>query len=101
MVDSESYIKIPNVFTPNADGYNDFFQVYAKSIKAFKGTILNRWGKVLYEWTDWTTPEAGWDGKIAGDDAAPGVYYYIIRWKGMYDEEESEEKGAFELVHSK
>jgi len=101
MVDSESFIKIPNVFTPNADGYNDYFQVYAKSLKAFKGVIMNRWGKVLYEWTDWTTPDAGWDGKIAGDEAAPGVYYYVIRWKGMYDDEETEEKGTLELVRSK
>ena len=101
MVDSESYIKIPNVFTPNADGSNDYFQVYAKSLKAFRGVVMNRWGKVLYEWTDWTSLDAGWDGKIAGDDAAPGVYYYIIRWKGMYDEEETEEKGTFELVRSK
>ena len=101
MVDSESYIKIPNIFTPNADGHNDYFQVYAKSIKAFKAVVMNRWGKVLFEWTDWTTLDAGWDGKIAGDNAAPGVYYYIIRWKGMYDEEETLEKGTFELVRSK
>ena len=101
IVNSESIIKIPNIFTPNGDGSNDYFQVYAKSLKAFKGMIMNRWGKVLYEWTDWTKPEAGWDGKISGSEASPGVYYYVIRWKGMYDEEETEDKGAFELVRSK
>ncbi len=101
IVDSESFLKIPNVFTPNGDGQNDYFQVYAKSIKAFKGTIFNRWGKVIYEWDDWTKPEKGWDGKIGDDLAAPGVYYYVIRYKGIYDEQESEEKGSLELVREK
>ena len=62
---------------------------------------MNRWGKVIYEWTDWTTPEAGWDGSIGKNKASPGVYYYVIRWKGIYDEEETEEKGVLELVRSK
>ena len=98
MVDSESYIKIPNVFTPNGDGSNDYFQVYAKSLKAFKGFIMNRWGKVLYEWDDWTTENAGWDGRIGNNYASPGVYFYVIRYKGVYEDNETEVKGAFELV---
>jgi hypothetical protein len=62
---------------------------------------MNRWGKILYEWEDWRTESAGWDGKIKGDFATPGVYYYVIRWKGVYDEEESEDKGTLELVRNK
>ena len=103
IVDSESFLKIPNVFTPNGDGSNDYFQVYAKSIKAFHGMILNRWGNVIYEWDDWRTEEKGWDGTINGgsDIAAPGVYFYVIRYKGIYDDEETEEKGTLELVREK
>ena len=102
MVDSESFIEIPNLFTPNGDGTNDYFQVYAKSLKAFKGFIMNRWGKVLYEWDDWTTEDAGWDGKINGNNyAAPGVYFYVIRYKGVYDDAETEVKGSLELVREK
>jgi len=101
MVDSESYIKIPNVFTPNGDGSNDYFQVYAKSLKAFEGFIMNRWGKVLYQWDDWTTENAGWDSKIGNDYASPGVYFYVIRYKGMYNEDETEVKGAFQLIREK
>jgi len=101
MVDSESYIKIPNVFTPNGDGSNDYFQVYAKSLKAFEGFIMNRWGKVLYQWDDWRTEEAGWDGKVGNNYASPGVYFYVIRYKGVYDDEETEVKGALQLVREK
>ena len=100
-VDSESLIEIPNVFTPNGDGDNDYFQVYAKSLKAFKGVIVNRWGKVLYEWDDWTTENKGWDGRVGNNYASPGVYYYIIRYKGAYDDEETEVKGALQLVREK
>ena len=102
MVDSESFIQIPNLFTPNGDGINDYFQVYARSLKAFKGFIMNRWGKVLYEWDDWTTEDAGWDGKINGNSyASPGVYFYVIRYKGVYDDDETEVKGSLELVREK
>ncbi len=90
-VDNASKLEIPNVFSPNGDGINDFFQVKAQTLRTFNGQILNRWGRVLYEWTNWEDFEAGWDGKInGGSKASPGVYFYIIKAEGMdgipYDE---------------
>ena len=83
-IDNASKIEVPNVFTPNGDGLNDFFQVKAQSIRTFQGYILNRWGKVLFEWTNWQDVEAGWDGKLdGGTNASTGVYYYIINAVGM------------------
>ena len=101
IVDDESYIKIPNVFTPNGDNANDYFQVYAKSLKLFEAFVINRWGEVLYKWNDFSTKEAGWDGKIGGNYATPGVYFYVIKYQGMYDDEITEEKGAFQLAREK
>jgi len=80
---SESQIVAPNVFTPNGDGFNDEFRVAYKSITSFHCWIYNRWGRLVYEWTD---PMKGWDGNIGGKKAAPGAYFYIIKALGSdYD----------------
>lgn len=82
-VDS-SLLEIPNVFTPNEDGANDFFQVKAVSLQSFYGQIFNRWGTLVYEWDDWKNPESGWNGKHmgTGGQAPSGTYYYVIRATG-------------------
>ncbi|MQY79375.1 MAG: T9SS type B sorting domain-containing protein, partial [Bacteroidetes bacterium] len=85
-----SSLDIPNVFTPNEDGYNDRFIVTGKSLRSLYVQIFNRTGKKIYEFSgygsdlkDWE----GWDGKINGKaDASPGVYYYIIHAVGWDDE---------------
>lgn len=76
---SESYLAVPNVFTPNGDGKNDEFRVAYRSLKEFHCWVYNRWGKLVYEWTD---PAKGWDGTINGRPAAEGAYFYVIRALG-------------------
>jgi gliding motility-associated-like protein len=68
---------IPNVFTPNDDGFNDEFYFYVPINECFKAKIYNRWGRLMYEWNDGTK---GWNGKNQnnGKPAAGGVYYYIL-----------------------
>lgn len=76
---SESMLHVPNVFTPNGDGTNDEFRVSYRSIKEFHCWVYNRWGHLVYQWTD---PAKGWDGNINGKPAAEGAYYYVIRALG-------------------
>lgn len=76
---TESFIDVPNVFTPNGDGQNDEFRVAYNSLVEFHCWVYNRWGKLVYDWTD---PAKGWDGTINGRPAAEGAYYYVIRAKG-------------------
>lgn len=82
-VDS-SLLEIPNIFTPNEDGANDYFQVKAVSLRSLQGQIYNRWGKLVYEWDDWKTAEAGWNGKNMGTGAnsPSGTYFYVIKARG-------------------
>lgn len=72
-------IFIPNVFTPNSDKINDFFEVlFSKTtIKKVSGTIWNRWGGKVYEFE---MPNGKWwNGKTEdGNDCTEGVYVYII-----------------------
>jgi len=76
---AESYLAVPNVFTPNGDGKNDEFRVAYRSLREFHCWVYNRWGKLVYEWSD---PAKGWDGTINGRPAAEGAYFYVIRALG-------------------
>lgn len=77
---SESFLDLPNYFTPNAsEGVNDIYKVSYKSLVSFKATIVNRWGNKIYQWTD---PSQGWDGKYNGRYVSPGVYYISVIAKG-------------------
>ena len=63
-INKDIVIYVPNAFTPNNDGLNDFlkpFMIGIKELKYFK--IFNRWGQLIYETSD---PKKGWDGKQSG-----------------------------------
>jgi gliding motility-associated-like protein len=70
------YFEMPNVFTPNGDGYNDRF-VPMVNYNVVSGTlaIYNRWGEQVLQTTNL---ESGWDG----GECSPGVYYWIVRYLG-------------------
>ncbi len=70
-------IEIPNVFTPNKDGVNDFFSLISfDGIESLDCVILNRWGNVIQSFSQ---PGFAWDGKdSSGNDVSEGVYFYHI-----------------------
>jgi gliding motility-associated-like protein len=89
-----SFIIVPNVFTPNGDGFNEFYFQY-NYIATFDCLIFNRWGRKIYEWNDISQ---GWDGKTDnGALASDGVYFYIIKAKG-YDDIDYEMHGYITLI---
>ena len=79
--------EIPNVFTPNGDGFNDLLIPlgYANgnpkaNVDRIDLTIFNRWGKIMFT-TD--NPLIEWDGKNQNNnqDCVDGVYFYTC---GVY-----------------
>ena len=62
---------IPNVFTPGGDGYNDVF--FVENIDRFDNHVIitNRWGRVVFETTNYKND---WDG----GDYSDGTYFYVI-----------------------
>lgn len=76
---SESYLRVPNFFTPGGSCPNAEFRVAYRSLREFHCWVYNRWGKLVFEWTD---PAKGWDGTINGRLAADGAYYYVVRALG-------------------
>jgi gliding motility-associated-like protein len=85
-----SNLDIPNVFTPDGDGLNDYFVVVAPSMRHINVQIFSRSGLKVYSFdgegeslTNWK----GWDGNINNSSrkATPGVYFYIIMAYGWDD----------------
>lgn len=71
-----SVYSLPNVFTPNFDGYNDLFQPFPyTSVERVHMLIFNRWGNLVYETED---PDINWDGKHMGTntECSEGTYFY-------------------------
>ncbi len=85
---------IPNVFTPNNDQQNDYFQVYATGSVYFHLTIFNRWGEKVFDTGNITE---GWDGRYQGKDAYAGVYTYVVQINFL-DSEVRKYKGSFTLL---
>ena len=85
-----SDLKIPNVFTPNGDGINDYFGVYSKSLRSISVEIFSKSGIMVYRFygdKEKLDGWKGWDGNVNSSSikATPGIYFYIIRAKGWDD----------------
>ncbi|HVA98195.1 MAG TPA: gliding motility-associated C-terminal domain-containing protein [Bacteroidia bacterium] len=77
-VDNCPQYQLPNVFTPDNDGKNDFYIPIppVKYIKDIDIKIYNRWGEIVFETSD---PAIKWDGTNQSDKkkCAEGTYFYI------------------------
>jgi gliding motility-associated-like protein len=81
--DCEVVLEMPNVFSPNNDGANDFFEpVSMLRVTRFTMSIYNRWGGLVYNYSGL---EPSWDGKDKQNRAlAAGVYFYIISYEDLF-----------------
>lgn len=100
MAPCETYIKIPQAFTPNGDGMNDFFTVFGQYIDDYEIRIFNRWGEMVYQSTnvaELNNLGAGWDGTYKGklQDVGTFVYYIYVKYSGG---EKAEKKGNITLI---
>ncbi|MFM9985294.1 MAG: gliding motility-associated C-terminal domain-containing protein [Flavobacteriales bacterium] len=75
---------VPNCFTPDNDGINDFLFAVGHDIATFEWWIFDRWGELIYTSTDINMP---WDGSFnRGEYYVPdGVYSYKIKATGERD----------------
>jgi gliding motility-associated-like protein/uncharacterized repeat protein (TIGR01451 family) len=76
----EPTVFAPNAFTPDGDGLNDVFYVYANNCITYNLRILNRRGQTVFYSEDATV---GWDGMYEGTEAPVGVYVYRINYRGL------------------
>jgi gliding motility-associated-like protein len=83
----EPQLILPNVFTPNNDGVNDFWKISYTGFDELEVMIFDRWGRLVYQSN---SIEPGWNGKdTTGAIATEGQYTYRItigkkQYKGTF-----------------
>ncbi len=90
------FIAVPNAFTPNGDGINDFLY----PLKAYKSTnlsfsIYNRLGQRVFYSNSWLDK---WDGKFKGIPQAPGTYVWTLDYINSESGTRVVEKGTTILI---
>ncbi|MCX6269921.1 MAG: gliding motility-associated C-terminal domain-containing protein [Bacteroidetes bacterium] len=76
-IDSCPQYHLPNVFTPNHDGVNDYFRPFPySSVEKIEIQIFDRWGRVVFKTAD---PDINWDGMEMNSHqlCSDGPYFYI------------------------
>lgn len=68
---------IPNVFTPNGDGINDYLEIDYNGVETFQLQIFDAWGNLVFSTS---SPNEKWDGRLpSGKEALEGTYYYVCK----------------------
>ncbi len=78
-VDKACELDIPNAFTPDGDGINDYFlpkPFLPQTVNRMHVQVFNRWGQLVYEAKQ--PQSTGWDGTLNGVAQPSGVYVYRI-----------------------
>jgi gliding motility-associated-like protein len=86
-VNKEFDLYVPNIFSPNFDGFNDYFSVKSVNgaeVKIKTMQVYDRWGEMLYKKDDFTygnhEDSVSWDGRFKEKPCYPGVYVYYIEY---------------------
>ena len=90
----EPYIYVPNAFTPNNDGKNDFLKVESSVGYDLLFQIYDRWGELVFETQD---IDKKWDGNFKGKKALAGVYVYHLQLN-CYNHQTFTKKGNITLI---
>jgi gliding motility-associated-like protein len=81
LVEAEEEITLPNIFTPNNDGANDYFEIEISEKKDFQIVVIDQTNKVVFQSN---SVDFRWDGTLPSGDPAPSGYYvYFISAKTL------------------
>ncbi|WP_178984077.1 PKD domain-containing protein [Winogradskyella helgolandensis] len=86
---------MPDAFTPNDDGINDFFGPVFIGLNSLEMNVYDTWGSLIYNETGDSI--RGWDGKVKDEEAENGNYYYTFTAKTFYGNE-IKKHGAFVFI---
>jgi gliding motility-associated-like protein len=72
---------LPNTFSPNGDGVNDYFYPRGTSLYNIQSMrVFNRWGQLVFQRQNFAanSETMGWDGTFNGHPAPSDAYVYIV-----------------------
>ncbi|WP_179352181.1 PKD domain-containing protein [Winogradskyella vidalii] len=96
LVVEEGYkLVMPDAFTPNDDGINDFFGPVYIGLNNLELSIYDTWGSLIYKESG--DAIRGWDGKVKDEEAENGNYYYTFSAQTFYGNDISKQ-GAFVFI---
>jgi gliding motility-associated-like protein len=99
VIEEDLTVYIPNSFSPNGDGKNDFFYVEGLELDPvfFQLMIYDRWGNLVFESSDINEK---WNGAINGSDyySQPGVFVYNLSYKINNTTEKQNVRGTVTLL---
>lgn len=95
---NEANMFIPNSFSPNGDGINDFFRPVAADLQEYKLEIYNRWGELIFETEDLNQHWLG--GVQEGEPfyVQDGIYSYSITYRSICSTEKIETHGSVTVI---
>ncbi len=83
----EGEVFIPNIFSPNDDGINDFFTAYSTEEIAIidRMLIYDRWGNLVYSKDKFESNNnsIGWNGTFKGQKLAPAVFAVFVEFTNL------------------
>jgi gliding motility-associated-like protein len=93
---SSCYLAVPNAFTPNNDGKNDFLgPLNAIKAENLNFRVYDRWGQMIFQTANW---KHGWDGTFKGVPQPSGVYVWFLTYINRDTKEARQMKGTAVLI---
>ena len=90
------FISVPNAFTPNGDGLNDYlYPLNAYKAKNLKFAVYNRFGQQIFFSSNWQTK---WDGSRNGKKMDQGTYVWMLDYDDPITNQHVNTKGTVILI---
>jgi gliding motility-associated-like protein len=89
-------IRMPNAFTPNGDGLNDYYFPVFNQLESLQFWVYNLWGELLY--FSESIDDKGWDGRVRGEKSPLGSYVYKVVYR-LDDNNSKSITGSFLLLN--
>jgi len=97
--ENESIFFIPDGFSPNGDGYNDYLYAMGAGLQEVIFRVFNRWGELVFESDCCCQESCGWDGYRNGTLVNNGTFVYLFEAVDVNGEKVSS-KGTISLIKS-